>query len=121
MNLTKWLRDNTEDSHSVAYIEVGYLGYFTNNRIIDLAGLVTPDITDNIAKGDFASGFWDHRPDYFVYVPDFDWAFEGITADARFGESYIPVAELPGPGDANLTIYEYSEIQDVGTDRAELD
>jgi hypothetical protein len=105
LQLTDWLRANTHSVESVAYIEVGYLGYFTDNRIIDLAGLITPAVIPYVSQGDFASGFWQYQPDYYVYWPDFDWALGQIRRDPRFEAHYQPVASLLGPSDNNLTIY----------------
>jgi arabinofuranosyltransferase len=106
VGLSLWLRENTRDTASIAYIEIGYLGYYTDNRIVDLAGLTSPDIVSHIAKKDFAWGFWHYRPDYYVSLPDFDWALAGIRTDPRFDQYYRPVASLPGPGSARFTIYE---------------
>jgi hypothetical protein len=103
--LCQWIEENTRPSQSIAYVEVGYLGYFTDNRIIDLMGLTTPDIASHIARRDFAWGFWHHEPDYFVYRQDFDWALGQIRADPRFEHQYDSVATLPGPGEADFIIY----------------
>lgn len=86
--LADWLNTNTNPSESVAYVEIGYLGYYTENRVIDLLGLVTPGITSYIAQGDIAQGFWMYDPDYFIYLPDFDWALAGIHNDFRFEQNY---------------------------------
>lgn len=104
--LGRWFRDHTEDSESVAYIEIGYLGYYADNRIVDLTGLVLPDITSHVAEGDFAWGFWQHQPDYYVSLPDFDWALAAITADPRFAQQYEPVVTLPGPRETDFVIYQ---------------
>ncbi|MBN2393417.1 MAG: hypothetical protein JXR84_21980 [Anaerolineae bacterium] len=105
ITLAKWFRENTEPSRSVAYAEIGYLGYYTENRIIDLMGLILPDIIPHIADGDFSWGFWYYQPDYYVYLPEFDWALGEIYTDPRFEKSYKPVATLPGPGTNNFVIY----------------
>jgi hypothetical protein len=104
--LAQWFRDNTKSSESIAYIEIGYLGYYTNNRIIDLAGLTLPDIVAHIANKDFAWGFWHYQPDYYVYLPDFDWALGSIKSDPRFEQQYKPKATLPGPRETNFVIYQ---------------
>jgi hypothetical protein len=40
-----WLNQNTQESETLATPEIGILGYYTNMRIIDLYGLVTPSLT----------------------------------------------------------------------------
>jgi hypothetical protein len=104
--LSRWFYEHTNSSESIAFIEIGYLGYYTDNRIIDLAGLVLPDVVPHIAEGDFAWSFWQYKPDYYVYLPDFDWALAGIRADPRFNQQYQPVATLRGPRETNFIIYE---------------
>ena len=54
---------------------------------------------------DFAWGFWEYEPDYFVYLPDFDWALGAIRTDPRFEECYVPTAQLPGPREIDFTIF----------------
>ena len=88
-----------------SFIEVGYLGYYTDNRIVDLAGLVVPDIVPYIAEGDFAWGFWHHQPDYYIYLSDFDWALGSIRADPRFDQQYQLKATLPGPREIDFAVY----------------
>ena len=81
------------------------MGYYTDNRIVDLAGLVTADIVPHVAQGDFAWGFWRYEPDYYVYLPDFDWALASIRSDPRFDREYHSIAVLPGPGQTDFVIY----------------
>ena len=82
-----------------------FRSYYTDNRIIDLAGLVLPDVVPHIAEGDFAWGFWQYKPDYYVCLPDFDWALASISADPRFDQQYQPVATLRGPRETDFIIY----------------
>lgn len=104
--VSRWLDEHTAPTDSVAYIEVGYLGYYTSNRIVDLVGLVTPEIAPHIATRDFAWGFWHFKPDYYLYVPTADWALKSIHEDARFAEQYQAVAQLPGPREGTeFTVY----------------
>jgi arabinofuranosyltransferase len=103
--LSRWFREHTTSSESIAFIEIGYLGYYTENRIIDLAGLVLPDVVPHVAEGDFAWGFWRYEPDYYVYLRDFDWALASIRTDPRFTRQYRPVATLRGPREVDFVIY----------------
>jgi hypothetical protein len=111
MGVAQWFRDNTQHTESVAYIEIGYLGYYTDNRIIDLAGLVSLEAVPHIAQGDAAWAFWHYQPDYYIYLPDFDWALAGIRADARFTQDYEAVATLQGPRDTDFTIFRKKSLK----------
>ena len=106
LELSNWFNENTQPSDSIAYIEIGYLGFYTSNQIIDLAGLVVPAITPHISEGDFAWGFWHYRPDYYVYLPDFDWALSDISTNPNFDSWYHPIITLSGPRETDFIIYE---------------
>jgi hypothetical protein len=105
MAVSQWLREHTTGDQSVASIEVGYLGYYTDNRIIDLAGLVLPDIVPHIAKKDFTWGFWHYMPDYYLYMTEFDFVLGDIKNNPQFDRSYAPVAAIPRPKVADIVIY----------------
>jgi hypothetical protein len=103
--MARWFREHADTDASIAYHEVGYLGYYTDNRIVDLLGLVTPGLTEHVAAGDFAWGFWRERPDYLVYLEGSRF-FEGILRDPAFQSSYRPVATLGGYDGKSLTIFQ---------------
>ncbi len=105
VSLGRWFRDNTASTESIAFIEIGYLGYYTDNRIVDLAGLTLPDVVPHVAENDFAWGFWKYRPDYYIFSPDYDWALADIRADSRFEQEYRSVATLPGPRETDFVVY----------------
>lgn len=114
--LAAWLREHSAPTDSVAYIEIGYLGYLTDNRIIDLAGLVLPEVVPHVAEGDFAWAVRHYRPTYYVHLPDFDWALSAITSDPRFAAEYAPVVTLPGPYAGDLTVYRRKDAApDIGS------
>ncbi|MFW5691249.1 MAG: hypothetical protein ACOCXZ_02000 [Chloroflexota bacterium] len=67
----QWIRDNLPPDALLAVHDIGAVGYFAPRRIIDIAGLVTPEATDRI--GD-AEALWalmqDRRADYLMAFPD---------------------------------------------------
>jgi hypothetical protein len=44
MQIGLWLRDSTAQNASVAMEAIGYQGYYCNRRVIDLAGLISPEV-----------------------------------------------------------------------------
>ncbi|MCL5030364.1 MAG: hypothetical protein M1480_15240 [Bacteroidetes bacterium] len=62
-----WLNQNAENNSSVAIDEIGVLGFYYNNgKIIDILGLVNPDIVPHLVDKDY---FWyinQYKPDYIV-------------------------------------------------------
>ena len=91
----RWLRENTSEHSAIATPEVGALGYFSQRRVVDLAGLVTPQMApylereapaDAIANFRFAAFT---RPEYLVDRgprPD----------DLRLRSRYAPALALLG-------------------------
>lgn len=106
MGAAKWLKANTPYRSTVAFIEIGYLGYFSDNRIIDLVGLIDPAFTENGATLNLASNFWQAEPDYFLYSPDFNWLLGPIVQDERFEEQYQVVESLPSHFTTPLFVYQ---------------
>lgn len=98
MAIANWLNQNTRPDDSFAFIEIGYLGYYSQNRIIDLAGLTDPLIASNIAAHGFTWGFWHYQPDYFLFNPGMDT--EAYLAGIRSAATqYQEVARFPGGPD----------------------
>ena len=52
----EWLKANTRPADRIGYLEIGYLGYYSQRPIIDALGLVTPEVASHIASGDFSLG-----------------------------------------------------------------
>jgi hypothetical protein len=108
--LASWLRAYSEPAERVAFAEVGYLGYFSDNGIADLMGLVTPAAVPYVARQDYAWLFWETRPEYLVYQEPFDWALGAIRADPRFAAEYAPVATFDAPGREPLILYRRTRV-----------
>jgi arabinofuranosyltransferase len=79
----RWLRDNTPAEATVATADIGALGYFSDRKIIDLSGLITPEMIRpqrGMIIDEFVESFGfaaQARPDYLV---------DRYTAPDRFGE-----------------------------------
>jgi hypothetical protein len=105
LRLAEWFVENADSGDGIAYHEIGYLAYYTDNRIIDLAGLVEPEITPHVALGDFGWGFWHFQPEYFVNLEGSRF-LAPVREDPRFRGLYRPVAGLPGFDNKWLTVYQ---------------
>ena len=121
-----WLRDNTDPGASVAMEAIGYQGYFSERRVIDIAGLVTPRVVGfkRRARHNGQVFDWilrDFTPDYIVlrsFEVDTNKHFNGgplfltVEKQSRFREMYREAARFaaPHPDSAplvwHLTIYQ---------------
>lgn len=103
-NLAHWFRENARPSETIAYMEVGYLGYYTKLGIVDLVGLVSPQYIPYVLRQDFSAGFWESRPEYLVELEGSEF-IRPIVRDPRFGPAYGRIAELKGFDGRELRIY----------------
>jgi len=94
-----WLAANSTPGATVSYYEVGVLGYFSDRTVIDLLGIVTPEVLPYVRRGDFNGAFLARPADYAI----FDTARGGLMPVAApwFQDAYTPVA-----GFGELTIFE---------------
>ncbi len=71
--LARWLRDQTPGDAVVAAHEIGVIGYVSERRILDLAGLVSPEVAPVSRTGSVAKSIEAARrrgappPDYLVW------------------------------------------------------
>lgn len=69
----EWLNDHAKEEQSLATAEIGYLGYSTNMRIIDLYGLVTSGLNPFIEIGleeTLKQALIIYAPDYVLIKTD---------------------------------------------------
>lgn len=74
----RWLNVHTAPDDLIAVHDIGAVGYFTQRRIIDLAGLVTPEVIPFIRDDVKLAQFLDQQQaDYLMTFPN--W-YPGLTA-----------------------------------------
>jgi hypothetical protein len=76
---------------SVAAVEIGALAYFSDCRVLDLVGLVDPEVLRARGDGTLARLVWDRKPDFIVDNPGFHASFlaplvEGGELERRYRE-----------------------------------
>jgi len=66
-----WLSENTAEDDLIAVHDIGAVGYFSGRRIVDLAGLVTPELIPIIRDEDQLSEYLDNAGvDYLMTFPN---------------------------------------------------
>jgi len=121
LNIARWLNTHAETGQSVAFIEVGALGYYTNMKVIDLVGLVTPSVIPHVLDRDFSTGFWENVPDFLIVSEGSEFT-RGIVENPLFSACYGTVAEFEGPAGKRLTVFRSRETRnlDLGADSVTL-
>ncbi|HBL27239.1 MAG TPA: hypothetical protein DD490_10430 [Acidobacteria bacterium] len=81
---------------SVAAVEIGFLGYFSEAPVLDLMGLVSPEAREARRSGTLADLVARKRPDYLLDATLFrGQILAPLLADPRIATSYREVAEIP--------------------------
>ena len=68
-----WLREHTPEDARIAMEPIGYIGYYSQRRILDLVGLVSPEMVplNRRGAGWFAEMQRKFHPDYIVERPSY--------------------------------------------------
>jgi hypothetical protein len=67
----KWVASETKQDTLIAAHDIGALGYFGNRQIIDLAGLISPEVIPFIRDEERLESYLDERKiDYLMTFPD---------------------------------------------------
>jgi hypothetical protein len=90
-----WCRDNTRENTSILAYDIGVIGYYSNARIYDLAGLVWPVALSS--TGNVIQTYW---PDY-LFLNATQSTVE-LMGSASFDKLYQPVAQFSR---ANLPVW----------------
>lgn len=83
----KWLNKNTSQNSSVGMVEIGIVGYFSQRKIVDFCGLVSPKNADFIEKKDVNSWIKFYNPDY-VLIHNPIWPYESVVKENFFLKKY---------------------------------
>jgi len=85
----RWIETNSAPDATIAAFEVGAVGYTADRRIIDLWGLVTPDVGHHtMALGDGTYALRRFRPDYLIVHREL-WGNERLLLEAPwFKDAY---------------------------------
>lgn len=103
----RWLEEHVPSNSLIAVHDIGAVGYFTRRPLLDLAGLVTPEVIPFIADEtrliEFMQG---HGANYVVFFPDWSDAYQRMAHDPRLEPVHTTgFAWTLSQGRANMTVY----------------
>jgi len=102
VDTARWVAENTKTDSLIAAHDIGALGYFGRRRLLDLAGLVSPEVIPFLRDEAHLSGFLDAQAaDYLVTFPG--W-YPELTDRARLIHS-TGGRFSPAQGGENMTVY----------------
>ncbi len=97
-----WVAANTPPGSLIAAHDIGAMGYYGQRRLLDLAGLVSPEVIPLMRDEDALARWMDtQKVDYLVTLPDwYDHLTAGKTSIYQTGAPYSPSV-----GGTNMNVY----------------
>jgi hypothetical protein len=107
VTVARWLGERTAPGDLIAVHDIGAIGYLIDRPLLDLAGLITPEVIPFIADAGRLTDWMVARgAAYAVFFPDFSPTYAQLAADPRFLQIYC--ADHPwtrAAGHHNLCVY----------------
>ncbi len=102
VQVSLWIKANTENNDLIAAHDIGALGYFSERNILDLAGLITPDVIPLINDEDSLENYLNQKNiQYIMTFPDwYPDLVNGLVLAYKSNGIYAP--EL---GSTNMSLY----------------
>jgi hypothetical protein len=87
VTVAQWLRDNTPSEALIASHDIGAIGYFAERPLLDLAGLISPEVIELLADEQAIGQYvLNSDADYLVTAPG--WPYSDVAAADRVSLSY---------------------------------
>jgi len=110
VSMAHWLNANTAADDLLAVHDIGAVGYLTDRPLLDLAGLITPEVIPFITDaGRLLSWMEAQDVAYAVFFPDFSPTYEQLATDPRLQAIYCTgYAWTREQGHDNMCVYRLS-------------
>jgi hypothetical protein len=106
--VARWLEANTPSEALIAVHDIGAVGYLVGRPLLDLAGLITPEVVPFIADEVQLLAFMEEKgAGYIVFFPDWSSTYAHMSQDPRLQPVYrTGYAWTLRQGHANMVVYE---------------
>jgi arabinofuranosyltransferase len=105
-----WIRDHTPDSALIGVHDIGAIGYFSERRLIDIAGLITPEVIPFIRNEERVLAFLEEK--HVDYVAIFPSWYPTLANDSRLRIVYRSTNPwIVEAGGDNIAVYETAWCQ----------
>ncbi len=102
-----WLNENTDPGDLIAVHDIGAVGYLSDRTLVDLAGLITPEVIPFMTDAEQLADWMIQRgATYAVFFPDFSNTYTQLDADPRLQQVHCTdYAWTQAEGHENLCVY----------------
>ena len=101
----RFIAERSPPGATIGALEVGTLAYFSDRRVIDLLGLVSPDALANVAKRQVVETLRASPTDWFVLTGGLEALVGPVRSLPWFAERYELARELPGDNGQAVWVY----------------
>jgi hypothetical protein len=100
----RWVAENTLPGDLIAAHDIGALGYYGGRNVLDLAGLISPEVIPFIRdEAQIAAYMSSKGVDYMVTFPDwYPRITSGLLPVYQADGTYVPAA-----GGENMAVYRW--------------
>ncbi len=92
-----WIKQNTPENASIAMVEIGTVGWYSERRVVDILGLVNPYNASYIGQRKFHNWLQHYQPDYILRHEPI-WPHEQSISILEASGAYIPEQGFQVPG-----------------------
>jgi hypothetical protein len=102
-----WLNEHTDPVDLIAVHDIGAVGYLTDRPLLDLAGLITPEVIPFMTDGEQLMDWMiQQEAAYAVFFADFSSTYEQLAADPRLLQVHCTdYAWTRTTGHENMCVY----------------
>ncbi|MFC2029913.1 hypothetical protein ACFLWA_04195 [Chloroflexota bacterium] len=93
----EWLAENTPPDATVGVTEVGVMGYYAERPMVDFLGLLEPEVSEALARGDLYWALLHYQPEYLALTAVSPLYAYDLRADPWFQTAYTPVETVDDP------------------------
>lgn len=104
----KWIKDNTNETDIIATHDVGAIGFYSQRKIVDVAGLVTPELVSKISDVNYVTVMNDYLKK------------SGVTYLAFLREWYRVVNQSPLFSTQDISPVEIMEVYKYDPDKTTI-
>jgi hypothetical protein len=105
--MARWLNEHTTTADLLAVHDIGAVGYQTDRKLLDLAGLISPEVIPFISDANqLANWMLERNADYAIFFPDFSHTYGQLAEDPRLTVVYCTdYAWTRSQGHENMCVY----------------
>jgi hypothetical protein len=111
VTIARWLETHTSPTDLIAVHDIGAVGYLTDRSLLDLAGLITPEVIPFMTDPEqLTTWIIERGATHAVFFPDFSPTYAQLAIDPRFQQEYC--TGYPGTraaGRENMCIYRLAD------------